>query len=204
MHLLWQNKGNLRDITVAYRLPSIPLPHSSGRALRNCPSGNVASEKCITGCWDPFKCWILRPAVHSVCRADYTPSMQKRERPRMSYLSPPVRAWERFRFHGETLGISVAIPATLAQCISALPYLLSSLPPCSLSHTIFSPPFFNLSLYHHPPLVLFLSLSSNDAHCDTARADRQRRWIWTVPCTYVSLLLPSKTVFVTFHNEICL
>ncbi len=179
------------------------LPES----LRNCPSGNVASEKCITGCLDPFKCWILPPAVHSVCRADYTPSMQKGEHPRMSYLSPPVRAWELFRFHGETLGISVAIPATLAQCISVLPYLQpplvssyiqSSARPSSIYCSITIPHWSSLS-------SLSLSLSSNDAHCNTARADRQCRWIWTVVAYLCeSFASIQNLVFVTFHNTICL
>lgn len=96
-------------------------------SLRNCPSRNVASEKCITVCWDPFKCWIL-PHCCSLCLQSglYTQHAKGRTPP---YLLPfTARAWVR------AFPLSWKDPRHLCgdSCYTGSVCLGSSLPPPSL------------------------------------------------------------------------
>lgn len=160
---------------------------------RNCPSGIVASEKCITGCWDPFKCWILSPCC-SLClqRGLYTQHAKGRTPPyvlpftaRTCVIVFPL-SWKDPRHLCGDSCYSGSVVSVLTSPSLVRSHIQSSALPSSISCSITI-----------PPLVLFLSLSSNDAQCDMARAGRQRCWIWTELCTYYIKNL----VFVTFHNK---
>lgn len=183
---IWEILRDTQHPSTSFQRTCIP------ESLRNCPSRNVASEKCITGCWDPFKCWILPPCC-SLCLQSGLYSQHAKGRTPPYLLPFTASAWERFRFHGKTLGISVAIPSTLAQCVSVLRYL----PPFSLSLTYnLQPSLFNLLLYHHPPtgplplspLMMLTVIWQELIGC---------AWIWTV-----MYLQYKNLVFRTFHYNV--
>lgn len=134
MHLLWQNKGNLRDITVAYtQHPSTSFQRTCfPESLRNCPSGNVASEKCITRCWDPFKCWILpllftlsaERIIHPACKRENAPVCLTFHRPCVresvsAFMERPSASLWRFLLHWLSVSRFFLTPPVLSHIQSS-------------------------------------------------------------------------------------
>lgn len=146
---IWEILRDTQHPSTSFQRTCIP------ESLRNCPSRNVASEKCITGCWDPFKCWILPPCC-SLCLQSGLYSQHAKGRTPPYLLPFTASAWVR------AFPLSWKDPRHLRgnSFYTGSVCLGSSLPPpfLALSHTIFSPPSSISCSITIPPLVLFLSL----------------------------------------------